>query len=153
MQEDVEQKVVILIKSCSRLTAEELRKAMGKAYSAMKRRNANHERHGKTTVKKLAAQNRGMESAEVTDGTPASFSRVARKYGIDYAIYRVKGEDKFLVFFKAPDQAAMNAAFAEYTARRVKAASRPSVMKKLEQMQSRIIHTIKDRVRHKEPER
>ena len=92
-------------------------------------------------------------SSQTAAASPASFSRVARKYGIDYAIYRVKGEDKFLVFFKAPDQAAMNAAFAEYTARRVKAASRPSVMKKLEQMQSRIIHTIKDRVRHKEPER
>ena len=153
MQEDVEQKVVILIKGCTKLTADELRKAIGKAYAEMRHRRATRERHGKTTVRKLAAQNRGMESVEVTDGTPASFSRVARKYGINYAIYKVKGEDKFLVFFKAPDRDAMNAAFTEYSARRVKAASRPPVMQKLEQMQSRIVHMVKEHIRHKEPER
>ena len=40
MQEEVEQKVVILIKSSAKLTADELRKAMAKALAVMKRDRA-----------------------------------------------------------------------------------------------------------------
>ena len=155
MQEDVEQKVVILIKSCARLTAEELRKAMEKALAAMKQSQskAPKERHGKTTVRKLAAQNRGMESVEVTDASIGSFTRVARKYGIDFAPFKVKGEDKYLVFFKAPDRDAMTAAFQEYTAREVSKAKRPSVLKMLRQLQQEISRPARSREKHREPER
>ena len=155
MQEGVEQKVVILIKSSAKLTADELRKAMAKALAAMKRNRAapSREKRGKVTVKELAAQNRGMESVEVTDGNIASFNRIARKYGIDFAPFKVKGEDKYLVFFKAPDRDAMTAAFKEYTEMRVRAASRPSLRQRLRQLEQAISRPVKERIRHKEPER
>jgi hypothetical protein len=94
-----------------------------------------------------------MQSIEVNDGNIGAFSRVARKYGIDFAPFKVKGEDKFIVFFKAPDADAMTAAFSEYTRRQVKAASRPSVLKTLAQIKSLIKAPAKNRTKKKERER
>ena len=76
--------------------------------------------HGKMTVKQLAAKDKGLQSIEVTDKNIGSFNRIARKYGIDFAPFKVKGENRYLVFFKAPDADAMTAAFKEYTAKQVK---------------------------------
>lgn len=156
MQEDIENKVVVLIENCSRLTARELARALEKVLADAKtghrqRREAEH--HGKMTVKELAKQERGMQSVEVNSRNIGSFNRVARKYGIDFAPFRVKGENRYLVFFKAPDQDAMTAAFAEYTRRQIKKASRPSILQKLEHYKSLIRQPAKDKTRHKEPER
>ena len=118
MQEEVEQKVVTLIVNCSKLTEQELRKALAKLLEQMK--TARHTQklpQGKMTVKQLAAQNKGMQSIEVSSQALGSFNRIARKYGIDYAPFKVKGENRYLIFFKAPDTDAINAAFKEYTAK------------------------------------
>ena len=111
MQEEVENKVVLVIQGASRLTADVLKRAMAKALAEIKQK---HDKktlqkeakkaegpHGKMTVKELAAKDRGLQSVEVED--QKSFEKIARKYGIDYAPYKAKGQDKFLVFFKAPD--------------------------------------------------
>ena len=95
MQEEVEQKVVTLIVNCSKLTEQELRKALAKLLEQMK--TARHTKklpQGKMTVKQLAAQNKGMQSIEVSSQTLGSFNRIARKYGIDYAPFKVKGENR-----------------------------------------------------------
>ena len=56
--------------------------------------------HGKQTVKELAAQNQGMTSIEVHDKHIKAFDRVARKYGIDYAVKKVPGcPPRHLIFF------------------------------------------------------
>ena len=170
MQEEVENKVVVLISNCSRLTAQELRRALEKVLAKAKNAKAerkqekklakrqskdrtDREPHGKMTVKELAAKDRGMQSIEVNDTNIGSFNRVARKYGIDFAPFKVKGENRFLVFFKAPDTDAMTAAFTEYTQKQVKKASRPSILQKLELFKAQIKHPKKDKTRHKEPER
>lgn len=44
------------------------------------------------TVKQLAAKDKGLQSIEVTDQNIGSFNRIARKYGIDFAPFKVKGE-------------------------------------------------------------
>ena len=152
MQEEVEQKVVILIKSCTKLTADELRKAMTKALNQVAHK-AKAPPRGKMTVKQLAAQNKGLQSIEVTDKNIGSFNRVARKYGIDFAPFKVKGEDKYIVFFKAPDTDAMTAAFKEYTARELNKSKRPSVLKHLEQLQALMKNTVREHTKHKEIER
>lgn len=165
MQEEVENKVVIVMTNCSKLTARELRQAMSKVLSAWKQRKVLHKQrvaakeekdttpHGKMTVKELAAKDRGMQSIEVNDSNIGSFSRVARKYGIDFAPYKVKGEKKYLIFFKAPDTDAMTAAFTEYTQQEVKKASRPSIRRRIAELAAVIKHPKKDKTRHKEPER
>ena len=158
MQEEIEQKVVVEIKGCARLTGAELRRALAQLLIQLKNQKARSARqgkgpHGKMTVRQLAAQDRGMQSIEVTDKNIGSFNRVARKYGIDFAPFKVKGEDKYLVFFKAPDTDAMTAAFTEYTQKQVRQASRPSMLAKLQKLQEQMKNVVHDRTKRKERER
>ena len=158
MQEDIENKIVVMIENCSKLTAQELRRALEKVLTEAKnskaRKNARDtDPHGKMSVKELAAKDRGMQSIEVNDDSIGSFNRVARKYGIDYAPFKVKGENRYMVFFKAPDADAMTAAFTDYTRRQAKKASRPSIRQKLEMLKSQIRQPKKEKVRNREPER
>ena len=80
-------------------------------------------------------------------------SRIARKYGIDFAPFKVKGENRYMVFFKAADTDAMTAAFKEYTNKLVKKKERPSVLKKLAHFKSLIKSATVDRTKRKELER
>ena len=158
MQEDIENKIVVMIENCSKLTAQELRRALEKVLTEAKnskgRKNAlDTDPHGKMTVKELAAKDKGMQSIEVNDDSIGSFNRVARKYGIDFAPFKVKGENRYMVFFKAPDADAMTAAFTDYTRRQAKKASRPSIRQKLELLKSQIRQPKKEKVRNREPER
>ncbi len=158
MQEDIENKVVVMIENCSKLTAQELRRALEKVLTEAKNGKARKtawdtDPHGKMTVKELAAKDKGMQSIEVNDDSIGSFNRVARKYGIDFAPFKVKGENRYMVFFKAPDADAMTAAFTDYTRRQAKKASRPSIRQKLELLKSQIRQPKKEKVRNREPER
>ena len=159
MQEEIENKIVVMINNCTKLTATELRKALEKVLAKVKssrsrkRQKQKEVPHGKMTVKELAQKDKGMQSIEVNDSTIGSFNRVARKYGIDFAPFKVKGENKYMVFFKAPDADAMTTAFMEYTQKQVKKASRPTILQRMEHFKSLIQHPKKDKTRHKEPER
>jgi len=158
MQEEVEQKVVSLVVDCGKLGEQELRKALAKLVEQMKASQQKHQYnkanpHGKMTVKQLAAKDKGLQSIEVTDKNIGSFNRIARKYGIDFAPFKVKGENRYMVFFKAPDADAMTAAFKEYTAKQVKKAERPSVLEKLQHLKALIQSVAQGRTKRKELER
>ena len=153
MQEEVEQRVVTLVINCTKLTEQELRKALGKFLAQIKTKHQNKQPRGKMTVKQLAAQNRGMQSVEVTDQNIGSFNRIARKYGIDFAPFKAKGQDRYLIFFKSQDADAMTAAFKEYTEQIVNKKSRPSVLSKLQQFKALIQSAVVDRTKKKELER
>ena len=105
--------------------------------------------HGKQTVK----QGAGVQNIEITDKNIKSFERVARKYGVDFALKKNPAEGKYLVFFKAKDADALNAAFAEYTAQTLKRGQdkRPSVRERLshfkEVVKNMVQETAKDRNR------
>ena len=158
MQEEVEQRVVVLIEGCAKLSEQELRKAITKLLQEnganIKRTQENQKNpHGQMTVKQLAAQNKGMQSIEVTDKNIGSFNHIARKYGIDFAPFKVKDENRYLVFFKSADTDAMTAAFKEYTAATVKQKDRSSVLEKLAHFKSLIKNAVIDRTKKKELER
>ena len=114
-----------------------------KEVKAQKARDGPVKPCGKQSVKELIGQNQGVSNVEVTDPSIRQFDRVARKYGVDYAIKRDKDHDppRFLIFFKNRDGDAINAAFAEYSARKVKKASRPSVLQKLAQFKDAVRDT------------
>ena len=154
MQEEVESKVAVLIVNTGKLTEQELRKALAAMLHELKNKmdDAKHP-HGKMTVKQLAAQNQGMQSIEVSDKNIGSFNRIARKYGIDFAPFKVKGENKYLIFFKAPDKDAMTAAFKEYTAKQLEKTKRPSALQKLQHFKSLIKTAVRDRTKKKGLER
>ncbi|MBQ8905881.1 MAG: PcfB family protein, partial [Ruminococcus sp.] len=77
------------------------------------------------------------------------FERIARKYGVDFAVKRVKGDDpKFLVFFKGRDADALTSAFREYTAKKIRKEERPSVLKQLQEAVA--AKTDPTKIKHKE---
>ena len=137
LQEDVEQRSVTLIISTAKLTGRVLKAAMAKflAYQkeAMARASPDVQPKGKQTVKALVGQNQGVANIEINDKNIKDFDRVARKYGVDYAVKkdRTTSPPKYLVFFKARDADALTAAFKEYTADTVKKRNRSSLLQKL----------------------
>ena len=155
MQEEVEQRIVVLIEGCAKLSERELRQALSKLMQEMqkKRQTGKSAPSGKMTVKQLAAQNKGMQSIEVTNDNIGSFNRVAQKYGIDFAPFKVKGENRYLVFFKSGDMDAMTAAFKEYTAKQLDREKRPSVLQKLQHFKEMLKSVVVDRTKKKELER
>ena len=153
MQEEVEQRVVTLVVDCAKLTEQELRKALAKMLEKLIAQKQGKQPHGKMTVKQLAAQNKGMQSIEVTDKNIGSFTKIARKYGIDFAPFKAKDQDRYLIFFKAQDTDAMTAAFQEYTAKVVKKKERPSILEKLAKFKALIKAAVVDRTKKKELER
>ena len=90
--------------------------------------------HGKQTVKQLVGQNAGVSNMEITDSNIRSFDRVARKYGVDYAVKKDRS-------------------FKEFTAKTMDRAKRPSVLSRLRTFKDLVKANTVDRVRHKEQER
>ena len=156
MQEEVENRSVTLAISATKLSARVLRSAIAKLLAEwQKSRDAPAEiPHGKQTVKELVGQNQGVSNIEVTDGNIKSFERVARKYGVDFALKKDKSGDipKYLVFFKARDADALTAAFKEYTAKEVRRASkdRPSVLEQLRALKAKVLTLTPDKSRSKD---
>ena len=104
--------------------------------------------------KAINKQNQGMTSIEITDQNIKSFERVARKYGVDFAVQKDKSmiPPKYIVFFKGRDADAITAAFTEFTATAVKKAARPSVLTQLKKFTELVKNTISDRIKNKEKE-
>jgi len=102
----------------------------------------------------LVGQNQGVANIEITDQNIKSFERVARTYGVDFAVKKVRGEmpPKYLVFFKARDADALTTAFKEYSAKRVQKDKRPSVLAQLRKMNPLSKDKVVERVKKKTKE-
>lgn len=142
MQEEVESRTVTLAISTTRMTANVLKSAISKYLAYRKEKKVEKARDGpvkpcgKQTVKQLVGQNEGVANIEITDRNIRDFDRVARKYGVDYALKKDKSGEipKYLVFFKARDGDALTAAFKEYTAKTERKKERPSVLQTLRRL-------------------
>ena len=155
MQEEVEQKTVALVISAGKLTGRELKKAIVKLLAHMKdKKNHPNIPQGKQSVKQLAKQGQGMTSIEITDQNIKDFERVARKYGVDFAVMKDKHEvpPKYVIYFKGKDADAITNAFKEYTSDMVKKAARPSVLAELRKLAELVKNTIVQKVKHKDKE-
>lgn len=95
-----------------------------------------------------------MTSIEITDQNIKDFERVAKKYGVDFAVMKAKHEipPKYVVYFKGKDADAITNAFKEYTADMVKKAARPSVLAELRKLAELAKNTIIQKVKHKDKE-
>lgn len=155
MQEEVEQKTVALAINASKLTGRELKKAISKFLAYLKdKQNHPDIPQGKQTVKQLAGQGQGMSSIEITDKNIKDFERVAKKYGVDFAVMKDKHEvpPKYVVYFKGKDADAITNAFKEYTGDMVKKAARPSVLAELKKLAELAKNTVIQKVKHKDKE-
>lgn len=129
MQDEIRDKSVALVirtgKNGGRLTAELLKWAI-RQYQ----RNTQGHPHGKQSVKSLVKQGAGVQSIEITDQNIKSFERCARKYGVDFALKKDPSQGKYIVFFKARDADALNAAFSEYAAQTLNRQGRKQSLRK-----------------------
>lgn len=158
IQEEIESRTVALSISTAKLTGRIFKAAICKylEHRKNKQRDGPVIPHGKQSVKQLIGQNQGVSTIESNDPDIKSFERIARKYGVDYAIKKVKTEDKpkYVIFFKARDADALTQAFTEYTRKSVEKEKRPSVLEKLhdltEKMQNRILERTKTKQRSAE---
>ena len=154
MQEDIEHRSVTLAIKGAKLTEQMLKSAIRKLLSTPQngRSTTTNISRGKQSVKQLIGQNQGVSNIEITDDNIKSFERVAKKYGVDFAVQKVKGETpRYLVYFKSRDADALTAAFKEYTARKVKQ-KRPSVLAPLRDKKPMSKDKAADRVRKKAKE-
>ena len=159
MQEEVENRTVTLIVSGSRFTGNMLRSAIT-TYLNRRRAPARQrvQHHGKMTVKKLIAQDQGVSNITINDPSIKEFERIARKYGVDYAIKKDRSTTppQYLVFFKRRDADALTAAFAEYSANKVKGKTkdRGSVLATLKKLREQVKAALTpDKHREQERER
>ena len=158
MQEEVENRTLTLVVSGTKFTGRLLKAAISKYLAHRKEKKLQKQRsrdapvkpQGKQTVKQLIGQNQGVSNIEITDPSIKEFEKIARKYGVDYAVKKDRSSSppKYLIFFKGRDADALTAAFTEYTGKKVRKAEkseRPSVLAKLSQFKELVKHVVVDR--------
>jgi len=153
MQEEVDSKTVALVISSAKLTGRVFKAAISQFLAHCKNKKTVIP-HGKQSVKQLIGQNQGVTSIESNDPDIKAFDKVARKYGVDYAVKKVRDDDgkaKYIIFFKGRDNDAVTSAFKEYTAKSMEKAKKPSVLKKLhevgEKVQNKVLEISKTKQR------
>ena len=141
MQEEVEQKSLTLTVNAAKMTARLFRAAIAKYVAQTGVRYV-----GRQSVKKLVGQNQGVSNVELSGEDIKAFERVARKYGMDYAVKKVKGDaPRFLIFFKARDADALNAALSEYTGQKMRVKEHDRLREKLRAPIERVVTHKKQR--------
>lgn len=167
MQEEVNQRTVALVVNTTKMTASVLRYAMQRKLQEdsqrRSRKQSERQAHrkasryrGKMTVKRLVSSGNGVSNIEITDQNIKSFERVARKYGIDFALKkdRTREPPRYIVFFRGKDTDVVNQAFKEYLSGEMKRNKRPSIKKRLQHYKELAAKTIqKSRSKTKDIER
>ena len=159
MQEEVENRTVNLAVSTTKLTARYVAAACMKylrhrgMVKAKKEADKETVPQGKQTVKELIGQNQGVSRMDIAKTDLRGFEKVARKYGVDYAVRKDASRQppRYLVFFKARDADALTAAFKEYSASVMKKKDRPSVLAVLQKMKE-LTAALPAKIRNKDKE-
>ena len=132
MHEHVNERAVALAVKAAKLTGRLLAKAM---QDFLKKAREPTFTHGKQSVKSLTKQGASLTNIEISGDNIGSFSRIARKYNVDFALKRDDSGSppKWIVFFKAKDADALTAAFNEYGKIQLKQKTRkPSMLAELD---------------------
>lgn len=139
MQEEVEQRTLTLVINGTKFSGRVLKNAVSKFVAFCRNQKAkkvNVHPKGKQSVKQLTQQGQGVNTMEIDDANLRQFERIARKYGVDYAVRRDTSADtpRFLVFFKGRDADAISAAFKEFLSTKERKSERPSLLQKLREL-------------------
>jgi len=150
MQEQVNEKTVALSVKAAKITGHLLAQAMREF---VKKAREPTFKTGKQSIKSLAKQSASITNIEISGDNIGSFSRIARKFNVDFALKKDVSETppKWYVFFKAKDADALNTAFTEYGKIQLKQKKRkPSLLaalKKAKELVSQIATPVKNRKR------
>ena len=150
IDEEISRSTIAISVRASKLTARGLAYALGEAAKKIRKSQAPQ---GKQTVKQLLRHG-GEASAIDLPGRAKDFDRVARRWGVDYAIKRVE-KGKYLLFFKAKQADAITGCFSEYSRRMMNRGRdrRVSLREQLKRAQELVRDQLRQKERTKEAER
>lgn len=118
--------------------------------------NKIHPTSGRQSIKTLIKQGQGVSSIPLADEGLRDFQKIARKYGVDFAVVRdrEKSPPVYTVFFKAKDTDAVTRILQDYSAKQIKKPSvaKTSVLEKLKKFK-KIVAAIPKKVAEKKKER
>ena len=157
MQEEVENRAVNLAISTTKLTARTIISAISKYLQHLKHQKAGksiEKPTGKQSVKQLLGQNQGATNVEIDKTGIKDFERLAKKYGVDFAVRKDKSVDppRFIVFVRAKDADALDSICKEHQARAMTKGKKPSVLAQLQKFKG-IVAAIPKKIREKKQER
>ena len=115
MQEEVENRTVNLAISTTKLTGRTIiagiRKYLQHREKVKMKKARDPAIHGKQSVKQLLGQNQGATNVEIDKESIRDFEKLAKKYGVDFAVRKDKSVDppRFLVFVRSKDADALDA--------------------------------------------
>ena len=157
MQEEIEEKTVRLAITSTKLS---IRAIMAGVRLYMRHRankrldSIDAHIQGKQSIDELVKQNQGVTSMEIGDKGIKTFERIAKKYGVDFAITKDKSQKPpvYTAFFKARDTDAIQAVLDQYTkkiVKKTKERERPSTLEKLKKLKAEIAKKPKKEVEKK----
>ena len=158
MQEEVENRTINLAISTTKLTGRSIvagiRKYLQHREKVKARKGKDTGVHGKQTVKQLLSQNQGATNVEIDKSGIKDFERLAKKYGVDFAVRKDKSVDppRYLVFVRSKDADALDAICKEHQARSLTKDKKPSVLAQLKKFKE-MVAAIPRKVREKKQER
>ena len=134
MQEEVTRGAVTLIVDGAKLSEQVFEKAVKKFLEEIQKSQKPKIYRGRQSLKQLASQNAGLANIEISDKNIKAFSRVAKKYHVDFALKKDTSAEqpRYLVFFKSRDADAITAAFQEFASRKMSREEKPSIRERLE---------------------
>ena len=158
MQEEVENRTVNLAISTTKLTLRTIISGIRKYLQHREKVKAKKGRdpavHGKQSVKKLLGQNQGAANAEIEKEGIKDFERLAKKYGVDFAVRKDKTVDppRYFVFVRAKDADALDAICKGHQARSMTKDRKPSVLAQLSKFKN-LVASVPKKIREKKQER
>jgi len=149
-EEEAANKVVALTTNGAKMTAAALKNMIEK-YLEEQRRKSPKIYKGKQSVKHLAQSGAKLTNIEITDQNIKSFSRTARKYGIDFALRKDQSSEKprYFVFLKAKDVDVLNAAFKEFVNKELTKSKKPKIHERMKGYMQKAFNIDKERSREK----
>lgn len=159
MQEEVENRAINLAISTTKLTARSIIAGIRKYNQQIEQMKAKKgirdtTPHGKQSVKQLLGQNQGAANVEIDKSGMKDFEKLAKKYGVDFAVRKDKSvtPPRYLVFVRSKDADALDAICKEYQAKALTNDKKPSVRKQLAKFKE-IVATVPKKIREKKQER
>ena len=153
-EEEMTQKCVGLAVNATKMTAATLSNMLEKYLEEQKNKSLKIYK-GKQSVKHLTQSGAKLTNIEITDQNIKSFSRTARKYGVDFALRKDNSQEppRYFVFFKAKDVDVLNSAFKEFTAKTLAQTKKPSIQEQIKGFMEKAVNLNKERSRTKSKSR
>ena len=144
MQEEISQRSVTLIVQTGKMTEKVFLQAIQKYLDILKQQRELKAREkqlhpayqGRMTIRQLMKERSGLSNIEIHDEHIHDFERIARRYGIEYAIKKERNREAphYLIFFRSRDTDVLQTAFNEFVKKRLKIQERPSLREKLQKL-------------------